>query len=840
MNKRIVIRVGSGTLATGYTAAVQIGDEGTPPQVETQAMLPPAADLKESYRQWQQAYRQMGLPSRLETIEGETNFSDIARLESCRRQSRQLRDRVHEWLNSSAFQPIREKVLEQLSPTDTVRVLLQTSDPFLQRLPWYELDFFQRYRSAEVGICSSAYQQVYYSGSRSKKVRILAVLGDNAGLDTAIDKALLKNLAGADIHFLESPSCQEVTRALWNKQGWDILFFAGHSNSNRYLQNFPPQKPECGGEIWLSSTEKLTIPQLRHALRKAIDRGLNTAIFNSCDGLGLAADLADLHIPQVLVMREPVPDQVAHAFLQGFLESFSDGVPFYTAVRDAREKLQGLESHFPCATWLPVIVQNLAEVPPTWQSLQGKTTPDAVYAASTVALPSHSSTDLTQMSAVEQGALDPKSDPRRSFIGKLKVGVGCGLAIAALLTAGRFLKLLEPFEIKGYDYLLRTRPTELPDSNILIVTNTAEDIEAFPNPTGSSSFSDDTLLKLLNKLTLLEPAVIGLDVYHGHSEKAPALKEKLRETNNLIAICKDNYHTEQSIVREPPPPEIDNPFRVGANDFVAFQTDGEVLRRQLLQLSPPSPNSPCLITETSEGPAINSFSTLVALAHLETVLGSTQTELVPERFWLTEQFGGYRATDAAGTQIMLNYRITKDPKQTNCGGVKETPADCLTVSDVLEQDPGDLSPFVEGKTVLIGTTDTVYAAADRWRTPYTQSPYTKTDEAPGVFLHAQMVSQLINHQLENRPFIGTWFEWQEILWIALWALIGSLIGAYSKQKLHLSICLLLSAGLLWLITWLWFIRVAIWTPWIPAIIALPTATLTAQIATHKNHPPKHP
>ncbi len=369
MNKRIVIKVGPGSLAAGYAAAVQIGSEDATPQVETQAALPPAEDLEDIYRQWQRAYWQMGLPSRLEAIAGETNFSDVSRLEECQKRSRQLRDRVREWLNSRDFRPIREKVLEQLSPTDTARVLLQTSDPFLQRIPWYELEFFQRYRNAEVGICPAAYQQVYYSGSRSEKVRILAVLGDSTGIDTEIDRALLESLAGADIHFLDSPSCQTFTQALWDKQGWDILFFAGHSNSSRYFQSSDQDSLECSGELWLNPTEKLTISQLRHALGKAIGRGLNTAIFNSCDGLGLAADLADLHIPQVLVMREPVPDQVAHAFLQGFLESFSDGTPFYTAVRDAREKLQGLESRFPCATWLPVIIQNLAERPPTWQSL---------------------------------------------------------------------------------------------------------------------------------------------------------------------------------------------------------------------------------------------------------------------------------------------------------------------------------------------------------------------------------------------------------------------------------------------------------------------------------------
>lgn len=102
-------------------------------------------------------------------------------------------------------------------------------------------------------------------------------------------------------------------------------------------------------------------------MQRAIAHSLKLAIFNSCDGLGLAWDLADLQIPQVIVMREPVPDRVAQSFLKHFLVAFSSGQPLYLAVRQAREQLQALEAEFPCATWLPIICQNPAEVPQAWQ-----------------------------------------------------------------------------------------------------------------------------------------------------------------------------------------------------------------------------------------------------------------------------------------------------------------------------------------------------------------------------------------------------------------------------------------------------------------------------------------
>ena len=39
-------------------------------------------------------------------------------------------------------------------------------------------------------------------------------------------------------------------------------------------------------------------------------------------------------------------------------------------MRESRERLQGLEEQFPCASWLPVISQNPAEVPVSWQEFQ--------------------------------------------------------------------------------------------------------------------------------------------------------------------------------------------------------------------------------------------------------------------------------------------------------------------------------------------------------------------------------------------------------------------------------------------------------------------------------------
>ncbi|MEL7124344.1 MAG: PsbP-related protein, partial [Bacteroidota bacterium] len=120
--------------------------------------------------------------------------------------------------------------------------------------------------------------------------------------------------------------------------------------------------------ISINSTESLSLSELKHGLKLAIQRGLKLAIFNSCDGLGLAKELENLGIPQVIIMREPVPDQVAQNFLKYFLDEFSQGQSIYIAVRRARERLHddGWELKIPGATWLPIICQNPATKPLVW------------------------------------------------------------------------------------------------------------------------------------------------------------------------------------------------------------------------------------------------------------------------------------------------------------------------------------------------------------------------------------------------------------------------------------------------------------------------------------------
>ncbi|HLO50233.1 MAG TPA: CHAT domain-containing protein, partial [Kamptonema sp.] len=172
-------------------------------------------------------------------------------------------------------------------------------------------------------------------------------------------KQLLESLRNAEVVFLGQPKHHEINDKLW-EQPWDIIFFAGHSETEEDI-----------GRIRINETDSLTLDEIWYGLRKAVTNGLQLAIFNSCDGLGLVRRLDDLEIPQMIVMREMVPDFVAQQFLNDLLTKFANGKDLYPAFREAREKLQGWETDFPCASWLPIICQNPSVEPLTWNDLLG-------------------------------------------------------------------------------------------------------------------------------------------------------------------------------------------------------------------------------------------------------------------------------------------------------------------------------------------------------------------------------------------------------------------------------------------------------------------------------------
>lgn len=761
MGKLVILKLGEGDFEQGFSVILQIGDENARTSTEITGKLQPKPEIKRDYFQWQSIYRRLKLSSRVKGLRKQ--IDPVPTLEVCQQVSEEFKVSFNSWLISDSFRPVREKFLEKLSPGDDIRILIQTKDLLLQKLPWHLWDLLERYPKAEIALSAPSYEEVNKVLINSEKVKILAILGNSEGIDTQNDRKTLEQLPNADITFLVEPERGDICARLW-EQNWQILFFAGHSTT---------QEDETG-KIYINQTESLTIGELKFALKKAVERGLQLAIFNSCDGLGLAREFADLNIPQIIVMREPVPDLVAQEFLKSFLETFSRGESFYLAVREARERLQGLEHKFPCATWLPIICQNPAELPLCWR-------------------------DLCINPVVETSKLpDNTEKSSRKHRLTLSLILPITIAVTGLLLGIRYLGMLQSWEIKAFDYLMQMRPHELQDSRLLVVKVTEEDVKAQKSEPRRGSLSDKYLAQLLEKLAVHQPAAIGLDIYRDYpaSKDYPELAKRMQQSN-FVGICKVSNSEGKFGVA--PPPEASQDY-LGFSDILA--DEDSVVRRHYLALDPP-PSSPCNTPYA--------FSVRLALNYLGKK--GIKLKFTPEGLWqlgklkfkpLENHTGGYQRIDASGHQILLNYRSSPSPDKI----VRQ-----ISVGDVLA---GKLNPSaVKDKIIIIGTTAETFK-------DYSLTPYNirgKSRIIPGVVLQAQMVSQLLSAVLDERPLIWTWSIWGEVIWIWGFSLTGGLIAFYLRKPIYLVIAVGTGLTIVYLSSLILLSSSGCWVPLVPAGLA---------------------
>lgn len=198
--------------------------------------------------------------------------------------------------------------------------------------------------------------------------KILAIFGSDKKLDLNKDKDILDELTkkGAKITWLLTESDggkltrQKLVNALL-QESWDIVFFAGHSYSHIDLYN------QQNGVIVLSENEEISLRELQVSLNQAANKGLKICIFNSCDGLYLARNCATYGIPNIIFMREPIPDQVAQDFLQNFLTHFSNARPLELALKDSQQNLVQKYPYLDGIEWLPTLYQNPASPPLIWK-----------------------------------------------------------------------------------------------------------------------------------------------------------------------------------------------------------------------------------------------------------------------------------------------------------------------------------------------------------------------------------------------------------------------------------------------------------------------------------------
>ncbi|MEH1832807.1 MAG: CHASE2 domain-containing serine/threonine-protein kinase [Nostoc sp.] len=376
----------------------------------------------------------------------------------------------------------------------------------------------------------------------------------------------------------------------------------------------------------------------------------------------------------------------------------------------------------------------------------------------------------------------------------LQIILVTSVGVTAFIWEIRELKWLQPWELRVYDQMLRSRPAQPPDKRILLVKITDDDLKR-----EKWTLSDRTINQLLEKIESYQPRIVGLYLFQPEDNNLAA---KEQNQDNIISTCLFSSLGRDEI---PPPPNfpIDN---VGFSDVVADHENDQILRRSLLFAY--STDKKCTTSFA--------FGALIAINYLEkqgieyqfTNKGEFQLgkTLFPR---LQANSGSYQHLDADGYQILLNYR---HPNSL---------ADQVTLTEVLSD---QVKPsLVKDRLVIIGTT-AANLPPGGFYTPYSTLP-DQPARMPALFIHAQIASQLISTVLDGRPLIWYWPDWAEFIWVWCWSLLGSVLAwRWQNPLLLLVVGGTTLLGLVGICVAL-FLQAG-WVPLIPSALALVISSIS--------------
>lgn len=350
---------------------------------EISATLKYPEKLTELYQNWQQLYRRRyELQSRAKVNHKSGSGTPIGYDwdQELRIAETALLTEFDYWLGQAELLAIRETIQRNVNSTVrkltkreqeaicAVDVLLECHPMSLARLPWETWKLVPKNAApTAIRIARTCIAQVASPAPinfhRRSKIRVLAILAEAPDLNHDFDQQALRSLKSiTEIEFIHcsetlittNPATQictlkqQIAAAIADSRGWDILFFAGHSD----------EAAIGGGKLELAPQTTLSISEIEPQLIVAKQRGLQLAIFNSCCGLQIADSLIRLGLPQVVVMRERIQDTVAHKFLEQFCRSLSRYNDVHTAVSNACEYFASENISYPSAHLIPSLFRH--------------------------------------------------------------------------------------------------------------------------------------------------------------------------------------------------------------------------------------------------------------------------------------------------------------------------------------------------------------------------------------------------------------------------------------------------------------------------------------------------
>jgi CHASE2 domain-containing sensor protein len=313
--------------------------------------------------------------------------------------------------------------------------------------------------------------------------------------------------------------------------------------------------------------------------------------------------------------------------------------------------------------------------------------------------------------------------------------------------AGNALGIFNLLEWEVRDNFFRLRPFEGQDTAIVVVTIDELDIQAaadWPIP-------DGRLADLLSKISEQQPRTIGIDMYRdlpeepGHAQ----LVKLFQSTPTLIGVEKITGN------RVKPPPALAELGQVGLADLV-LDADRKV-RRGLLTAEDAEADQAVkagLATQAALSYLAAEDISLEAVNPDEQIFQLGKASFRP----LRSHEAGYSDQDLGGYQVLLNWRGSEEAFIT------------VPMRDVLA---GNIqADLMRDRIVLIGSI--APSTNDFFETPYS-STWGVSDRRvmPGVFVHANITSQLIQSALHGRVGLVSFSTRQQHIWILVATLLGT-------------------------------------------------------------------
>jgi branched-chain amino acid transport system substrate-binding protein len=369
MSRVVILKIGEGNFATGFSVTLEIRDNHRLIAPFAEGKLVPNLDIADALQNYRRAYYHWvkSQPSLGITVPHSmiTNAAVGDPRDNLRQATQTLKDSLNEWLNSSYLSSIQNHILFHIGTESEVRFFIQTTHFDLQQIPWECWNFLHEWcPDVEIALTIQRNPPII---NLTSPIKVLVILGNidieskHSSLYLSSLQTVLGNPDKVSMQILSTSSEVPIsTKNIHNeliKNQWDIVVYLGHSQTSS----------DGHDGVFIIDNDTALSPEhnLRNSLEIAVKKGLKLVICNSCDGLGIGRQLANIGVPHIIVMKEPIAVRVALRFLEVFLPNFLGHKSLQESLTIARQELRLHEFEVDAASssLLPRLIENPEEPP---------------------------------------------------------------------------------------------------------------------------------------------------------------------------------------------------------------------------------------------------------------------------------------------------------------------------------------------------------------------------------------------------------------------------------------------------------------------------------------------